>query len=70
MKAVFLAVLQGRAVPVGVCGGCWALVELALVTWSCRASRILLAEEDRAISQCQLEMTVKTEIIKCDKLME
>lgn len=31
---------------------------------------ILVAEEDPAIAQDQLEMTVKTEIVSCDKLMQ
>lgn len=31
---------------------------------------ILVAEEDPVVSQEQLEMTGKTEIVKCDKLME
>lgn len=60
VEAVSLAALRGWAVTVGVWGTGW-VPELR---------SIVGAEEDPAVSQEQLEMTVKAETRKCDKLMD
>ena len=79
MKAIFLAALRGWAVTVSVCGARCVPVERLLGhrqgtgaggSGDWKLQSILVAEEDPTISQDQLEMTVKTEIVKCDKLME
>lgn len=76
MKAIFLAALRGRAVAVGVRGARCAPVEPLLGCGQgagagglgdSKLQSILGAEEDPAIAQDRLEMTVKTEIVICDK---
>jgi len=66
MVAVFLAALRGRQSP-------WVSAAPAVCregSGDAELLSILVAEEDPALSQDQLEITAKAGIVKCDKLME